>query len=87
LETAKGGITVNALCPGFLDTDMTERSISNISDKTGMSRDDARANLERMSPQNRLIDPSEVTAAALWLCGEGSQGITGQAISISGGEA
>jgi len=87
LETAKGGITVNALCPGFLDTDMTERSISNISDKTGMSREDARANLERMSPQNRLIDPSEVTAAALWLCGEGSQSITGQAISISGGEA
>jgi 3-hydroxybutyrate dehydrogenase len=87
LETARGGITVNALCPGFLDTEMTTRSIANIVDKTGMSRDDARANLAGMSPQNRLIDPSEVTAAALWLCGEGSQGITGQAISISGGEA
>ena len=87
LETAKKGITVNALCPGFLDTEMTTRSIANIVDKTGMSKDDARANLERMSPQNRLIDPSEVTAAALWLCGEGSHGITGQAISISGGEA
>jgi 3-hydroxybutyrate dehydrogenase len=86
-ECARGGITVNALCPGFLDTDMTTRSIANIVDKTGMSAQDARGNLERMSPQNRLIDPSEVTTAALWLCGEGSQGITGQAISISGGEA
>ncbi len=86
-EIAQSGITVNALAPGFLDTDMTERSIANISDKTGMSRDDARSNLERMSPQNRLIDPSEVTAAALWLCGEGSRGVTGQVISISGGEA
>lgn len=87
LECAKSGITVNALAPGFLDTDMTERSIANIVEKTGMSRDDARGNLERMSPQNRLIEPSEVTAAALWLCGEGSQGVTGQTISISGGEA
>ena len=87
MECAKGGITVNALCPGFLETDMTTRSIANIVNKTGMSTQDARGNLERLSPQNRLIDPSEVTAAALWLCGEGSQGITGQAISISGGEA
>lgn len=87
LECAKGGITVNALCPGFLDTDMTTRSIANIVNKTGMSTQDARGNLERMSPQNRLIDPSEVTTAALWLCGDGAQGITGQTISISGGEA
>ena len=87
LECAKSGITVNALAPGFLDTEMTERSIANIVKKTGMSAGDARGNLERMSPQNRLIEPAEVTAAALWLCGEGSQGITGQIISISGGEA
>lgn len=86
LECASGGITVNALCPGFLDTEMTGRSIANIVDKTGMTPDKARASLQRISPQNRLIDPGEVTAAALWLCGEGSQGITGQAISISGGE-
>ncbi len=87
LEIASSGITVNALCPGFLDTEMTTRSIANITDKTGMSARDARGNLERMSPQNRLIAPAEVTAAALWLCGEGSQGVTGQTISISGGEA
>ena len=90
LECAQGGkqrgITVNALCPGFLDTEMTERSIANIMDKTSMSADDARGNLERMSPQNRLIQPAEVTAAALWLCAPGSEGVTGQAISISGGE-
>lgn len=87
LELAQSGLTVNALCPGFLDTEMTARSIDNITTKTGMSVEDARANLERMSPQNRLIQPGEVTRAALWLCGPGSQGITGQAISISGGEA
>ncbi|MEX0282780.1 MAG: SDR family NAD(P)-dependent oxidoreductase [Arenibacterium sp.] len=86
LECAKTGITVNALCPGFLDTEMTERSIANIVDKTGMSSADARANLESNSPQKRLIQPGEVSAAALWLCGQGSEGITGQAISISGGE-
>jgi NAD(P)-dependent dehydrogenase (short-subunit alcohol dehydrogenase family) len=86
LETAKTGITVNALCPGFLDTEMTERSIANIVDKTGMSSGDARATLERNSPQHRLIQPAEVSAAALWLCAAASEGITGQAISISGGE-
>ncbi|MCB1341749.1 MAG: SDR family oxidoreductase [Pseudooceanicola sp.] len=86
LETARGGITVNALCPGFLDTEMTERSIANIMDKTGMSAEKARASLEATNPQRRLIQPAEVTAAALWLCGAGSEGITGQAISISGGE-
>lgn len=85
LEYAKSGITVNALCPGFLDTHMTGRSIANIVGKTGMSAGDARASLERMNPQNRLIEPGEVTAAALWLCSEGAHGITGQAISISGG--
>lgn len=86
LETARSGVTVNALCPGFLDTEMTERSIANIMDKTGMSADKARASLEATNPQRRLIQPAEVTAAALWLCGAGSEGITGQAISISGGE-
>lgn len=86
LEMAKTGITVNALCPGFLDTEMTDRSVSNIVEKTGMTREDARKSLEKMTPQRRLIRPDEVTAAALWLCGPGSEGITGQAIAIAGGE-
>lgn len=86
LEMARTGITVNALCPGFLDTEMTDRSTTNIAEKTGMTPEDARAQLEAMSPQRRLIRPEEVTAAALWLCGPGSEGMTGQAIAIAGGE-
>lgn len=86
LETARTGITVNALCPGFLDTEMTDRSVANITAKTGMDAAAARASLEKMSPQNRLFQPAEVTAAALWLCGPGSDGVTGQAIAIAGGE-
>jgi NAD(P)-dependent dehydrogenase (short-subunit alcohol dehydrogenase family) len=86
LEMARTGITVNALCPGFLDTEMTDRSTANIAEKTGMTPEDARAQLEAMSPQRRLIRPEEVTAAALWLCGPGSEGMTGQAIAIAGGE-
>lgn len=86
LETAKKGITVNALCPGFLDTEMTQRSISNIMDKTGKSHDDALKALTASNPQGRLVQPAEVTAAALWLCGPGSDAVNGQAIAISGGE-
>jgi 3-hydroxybutyrate dehydrogenase len=86
LEIARKDITVNAICPGFLDTPMTEHSIDVIADKTGRSRAEARAALEAMNPQNRLIQPSEVTSTALWLCGAGSEGINGQAITIAGGE-
>lgn len=86
LEIAKREITANALCPGFLDTEMTERSIENIIAKTGMSQDKALAALTASNPQRRLIQPAEVTAAALWLCGQGSEGINGQAIPIAGGE-
>ena len=85
-ELAGTGITANALCPGFLDTEMTERTIANIVDKTGQDRDSALAALTSTNPQGRLIQPAEVTSAALWLCGTGSEGITGQAIAIAGGE-
>ena len=87
LEVARGPVTVNAICPGFLDTPMTDHSIQVISEKTGRTLAEARAALEGMSPQNRLYRPDEVTAAALWLCGPGTDGVNGQAISISGGEA
>ncbi len=87
LEVARKGITVNAICPGFLDTEMTDRSVANIMGKTGKSRDEAVAALAAMNPQGRLIAPAEVTATALWLAGPGAEGVNGQAIAISGGEA
>lgn len=86
LEVATKGITVNALCPGFLDTEMTERSVSNIMQKTGRSHAEAIAALAATNPQQRLIHPSEVSSAALWLCAKGSEGINGQALAIAGGE-
>lgn len=86
LEIARRDITVNALCPGFLDTEMTENSIRVIVEKTGKTEAEARAALEGLNPQRRLIRPDEVTSAALWLCGPGSDGINGQAITIAGGE-
>lgn len=86
LEIARRPVTVNALCPGFLNTPMTDHSVQVIAEKTGRTLAEARAALEAMNPQNRLIQPAEVTAAALWLCGPGSEGINGQAITIAGGE-
>jgi 3-hydroxybutyrate dehydrogenase len=86
LEVARKQITVNAICPGFLDTEMTDHSIAVIMEKTGRDKAAARAALEGLSPQNRLFQPAEVTATALWLCGAGSEGVNGQAIAIAGGE-
>ncbi len=86
LEVAKKPITVNAICPGFLDTPMTDISVQVIAEKTGKSLAEARAVLEGLNPQNRLFLPAEVTAAALFLCGPGSEGINGQTITIAGGE-
>ena len=85
-EVAGAGITANVLCPGYLDTEMTERTIANIMATTGRSHDDALKALMRTNPQGRLVQPAEVTAAALWLCGPGSDAINGQAIAIDGGE-
>ena len=87
LEIARKPITANAICPGFLDTPMTDHSVQVIAEKTGRTRAEARAVLAAMSPQNRLFAPSEITATALFLCGPGSEGINGQAIAITGGEA
>ncbi len=86
LEVARGPVTVNAICPGFLDTEMTDQSVRVISEKTGRTPEEARAALAAMSPQNRLYRPDEVTATALFLCGAGSEGINGQSIAIAGGE-
>ncbi|RRH70091.1 SDR family NAD(P)-dependent oxidoreductase [Falsigemmobacter faecalis] len=86
LEYARKGVTFNALCPGFMDTEMTRRSVERISATTARSPEEARETLAANSPQRRLIDPEEVAEAVLWLCGPGSGGITGQAIPICGGE-
>lgn len=85
-ETAKSGVTVNAVCPGFVETDMLERSVSRIVEKTGRSPDEARASLAATNPQGRLVQPDEVADTVLWLCGEKAGSITGQTISVSGGE-
>jgi NAD(P)-dependent dehydrogenase (short-subunit alcohol dehydrogenase family) len=86
VETAASGVTVNAVCPGFVETEMFDVSVRRIVDKTGRSAEDARASLTATNPQGRLIQPQEVAAAVLWLCGEAAASITGQTISVSGGE-
>ncbi len=85
-ETAKSGVTVNAVCPGFTETEMLDGSIARIVEKTGRSASEARAMLAATNPQGRLIEPDEVAAAVLWLAGEDARSITGQTISVSGGE-
>lgn len=79
-------ITVNAICPGYVDTPMTDASVANMVARTGMSAEDARHALERTSPQQRLIEPEEVAALAVFLALDTSKGITGQAINVDGGE-
>jgi NAD(P)-dependent dehydrogenase (short-subunit alcohol dehydrogenase family) len=78
-------ITVNAICPGYVDTPMTDGSVANISTRTGMSEAQARETLAKSSPQHRLIEPEEVASIAVFLARESSKGITGQAINIDGG--
>lgn len=84
LEYARKGITVNAVCPGYTDTDIVRHAVDNIVATTGRSEDKALAELVKANPQGRLIQPEEVAETVLWLCGQGS--ITGQAIAVAGGE-
>ncbi|WP_341212472.1 SDR family NAD(P)-dependent oxidoreductase [uncultured Limimaricola sp.] len=86
LELARTKITVNAICPGFAETPMLEESIENIMAKTGRSREEAAKALASGNPQGRFVQPEEVADAVLWLAGEGASAVTGQAISVSGGE-
>lgn len=85
VELNSYNITVNAICPGYVDTPMTDFSISNISARTGMAEAQARETLAKTSPQGRLIEPDEIAALAVFLAQDASKGITGQAINIDGG--
>ena len=85
-EFARTSLTVNAVCPGFTDTDIVARSVQTITAKTGRSAEEARADLARFNPQGRLIDPQEVAEAVVWLCLPSSRSVTGQAIAVAGGE-
>ncbi|WP_173932301.1 SDR family NAD(P)-dependent oxidoreductase [Chelativorans sp. Marseille-P2723] len=85
-ELARTGVTVNAVCPGYVETEMLERSVERIVEKTGRTPDEARAGLMACNPQGRFIQPEEVGSVVRWLCSDGSASVTGQALSISGGE-
>jgi NAD(P)-dependent dehydrogenase (short-subunit alcohol dehydrogenase family) len=85
-ELAATGVTVNAVCPGFTETPLLEASLANIAAKTGRSRSEAEAELKRLNPQGRFVKPEEVASTVLWLCTPAAQAVTGQAISVSGGE-
>lgn len=84
-ELAEKGVTVNAICPGYVNTPLTDKNIQNIVDRTGRSAKDTRSFLEGLSPQKRMIEPEEVAALALYLCSEEASGINGQAINLDGG--
>jgi len=86
VEFAKTRMTVNAVCPGFTETELVEESIATIVDKTGRSAGEARALLTQFNPQGRLVSPQEVAHAVLWLCLPQSRSINGQAIAVAGGE-
>ncbi len=85
VELNPSNITVNCVCPGYVDTPMTDRSIANVAAKTGMGEQQAREALEKMSPQGRLVQPEEVARIAVFLADPASASITGQAINVDGG--
>ena len=86
LEVATKGVTANAVCPGYTETELLSESVANIVDKTGASEDEARAQLLESNPQGRFVSPEEVAEAAAWLAGPNAGAITGQAIVVAGGE-
>ena len=85
-EYASRGVTFNAVCPGYADTDMTRQTVANIVARTGRTEAEARAALTARNPQRRLVTADEVAAAVAWLCLPESGAVNGQAISVSGGE-
>ena len=86
LEFAKKGITVNAVCPGYTETEIVQQSIERVVAKTGRTAEEAMAEFVKGNPQKRLVQPQEVADAVLWLCGKGAGAVTGQSIAVAGGE-
>ena len=86
LEFATKGITVNAVCPGYTETEIVRESIARVVEKTGRTPEQATAEFVKSNPQGRLVQPQEVADAVLWLCGPGAGAVTGQAIAVAGGE-
>ena len=86
LEVARKGVTVNAVCPGYTETEILRTSIANVMAKTGRSEQEARAEFAQGNPQGRIVQPSEVADTVRWLCGEGAASVHGQAIAVCGGE-
>ena len=86
LEFAQKGITVNAVCPGYTETEIVQQSIERVVAKTGRTAEEARAEFVKGNPQGRLVQPQEVADSVLWLCGKGASAMTGQSIAVAGGE-
>lgn len=86
LEVAAKGVTVNAVCPGYTETDIVREAVANIVAKTGRTDEQARAELAARNPQRRLVQPDEVADAVAWLCRPSASAITGQALPVAGGE-
>ena len=85
-ETVKNGVTVNAVCPGYTDTDLVGSAIDFVTSKTGRSQDAALADMLRDKPIGRLITPDEVASAVLYLCSPGASAISGTTLTVAGGE-
>jgi NAD(P)-dependent dehydrogenase (short-subunit alcohol dehydrogenase family) len=86
IEVAKSGVTVNAVCPGFTETDMTEQGVRELMDAKKVTREEARAMILRVIPRGEMIEPREIASAVLWLCSPAASGVTGQTVVVDGGE-
>jgi NAD(P)-dependent dehydrogenase (short-subunit alcohol dehydrogenase family) len=85
-EVARSGVTVNAVCPSYVDTEMTDRTVATVSGRTGKGEDEVRSLLAKRIPLGRLIRPEEVAAATLWLCSRAAEAVTGVMLPVAGGE-
>ena len=85
LECVKKGITVNAICPGYTDTDLVSEAVDAIIEKTGKHREEIQSEIDNISPMGRMVTPEEVAETVSWICLPSSASITGQSIVVSGG--